>query len=297
MPRLRAPARQPAGGVRRHSGGQLSLPPPLPAPPDPVPRACRPPPPESADKAAGRSPLAPAPGNPGLTHLFFAAGIPGRRPRVRLRPRSAPARAPPPARARPPALLRCPAATAPRPGSARRPWARAPRATAAGAGSFSPAAAALRPLPPDVKQGGGGSAEAGGGTRRPAPRGAVTRRDPHASPLPVRWLGPPPLPVPCGPAPCSHDLRHRAGRWDRGGTPGPGKGNRTYPVFPKGPLRPTARAGRPGSGMGLRRSLRYGYRNEGRRATSRRVSEASLRGGPEWSYLDPQFCIVSWLDA
>lgn len=71
---------------------------------------------------------------------------------VRLCPRAA---ARPPARACLPALLRCPSATAPRPGSARRPWARAPRATAAGAGSFSAAAEALRHLPPDVRRGGG----------------------------------------------------------------------------------------------------------------------------------------------
>lgn len=59
-----------------------------------------------------------------------------------------------------------------------------------GAGSFSAAAAALRPLPPDVRRGGGVRVEAGGGTRRPA-RGtgtgteggrAATGHDPRGPP-------------------------------------------------------------------------------------------------------------------
>lgn len=83
------------------------------------------------------------------------------------------------------------------------------------------------PPPPDVRR--GGSTEVGGGPRRPAPEGAATRRDPHAYPLPARGLGPPPLPVPCRPAPCSRELRHRAGRWGGGGTPGPGTGESDSP--------------------------------------------------------------------
>lgn len=57
-----------------------------------------------------------------------------------------PARRRSPARARPPPLSPLPPPLGP--GSAPRPWARAPRATAPGAGSFSSAAAALRPLHP-----------------------------------------------------------------------------------------------------------------------------------------------------
>ena len=149
--------------------------------------------PESGDKAAtpeppGSDPKQPRPHSPLLRGLNPWAPPSRSAPTtVRPCPRAA-------ARARPPAQLRCPSATAPRPGSARRPWARAPRATAAGAGSFSAAAAALRPLPPDVRR--GGSTEVGGGPRRPAPEGAATRTPTRSPPG-----GSDPRPSPCPAAP------------------------------------------------------------------------------------------------
>lgn len=79
-------------------------------------------------------------------------------------------------RLRPPAsTLRLSCATAPRSQhGSRRPRARVRRSTAPGTGSFSAAAAALRPQPPDVRRG-GCRVVAGGGTQRPAQEGAATR--------------------------------------------------------------------------------------------------------------------------
>lgn len=167
-----------------------------------------------------RSPAALAPRHPSLTHLLLEVGVPGRRPRVRLRPRAARAR-----------LLRGPCATAPR-----------SRLGSAPVGSGSPRHRGgrrlflQRPPPrpsPDVKRGGGCRAGAGGGTRRPAQEGAATRCD---------------LLVPTA---CRRARSPAPARWGEGGTPDVARGKQTHMVCPRCLTRPTA-AGRLGSGRGLR---------------------------------------------
>lgn len=176
--------------------------------------------PKTGDKALPRSPAALAPRHPSLTHLLLEVGVPGRRPRVRLRPRAARAR-----------LLRGPCATAPR-----------SRLGSAPVGSGSPRHRGgrrlflQRPPPrpsPDVKRGGGCRAGAGGGTRRPAQEGAATRCD---------------LLVPTA---CRRARSPAPARWGERGTPDVARGKQTHMVCPRCLTRPTA-AGRPGSGRGLR---------------------------------------------
>lgn len=215
-----------------------------------------------------------------------------------------PARHRPPARARPPAR---PPPLSPLPpphgpGSARRPWVRAPRATAPGAGSFSSAAAALRPLPPDVRRGGGCRAEAGGGTRRPAPEGAATRRDLPAPPVPR--LRPPTPDPPRAPPPRASEWRSAPPRREVGRGRNSGHclgGDRTHLVFLKCTLRPTWERA-PGFRYGAEGSPRCSYRNEREQATSERVSEGGVQGKPRLLFwadqsglsFGPQFRFVSW---
>lgn len=166
--------------------------------------------------------MALAPCNPGLTHLFFAARISGRRPRVRLRPRSASAREPPPAR--PPARACPPCSAAPLP-----PPLGPARLGAPGLGLPAPPrrAPALSPPLPRLSATSpltsGGVGDVVGGRGRDAKARPGGGCDPHASLLPAWGLGPPPFPVPGRPAAPGRDLRHRAGRWGGGGTSGPSK--------------------------------------------------------------------------
>lgn len=149
-----------------------------------------------------------------------------------------PARRRSPARARPPPLSPLPPPLGP--GSAPRPWARAPRATAPGAGSFSSAAAALRPLPPDVRRGGGVERRPGAGREGRPRRGlrpAATRRPPSSPPA-----GSDPRP---SPRPAARRLGAAVCATAPGGGAGEGLralpwGDRTHPFFPKCPPRPAA---------------------------------------------------------
>lgn len=77
------------------------------------------------------------------------------------------------------------------PGSARRQWAPAPRATAADAGSFS---SGHHPAPPLTSSGEGGVELGPGAGREGPPRRGLRPAATCWSPLPAGGLGPPPLP-------------------------------------------------------------------------------------------------------
>lgn len=189
-----------------------------------------------------------------------------------------PARRRSPARARPPPLSPLPPPLGP--GSAPRPWARAPRATAPGAGSFSSAAAALRPLPPDVRRGGGSSggrgrdakAGPGGGCDPPRPAGPPAPRRRARTPAPPRAL------LPGASEPRSAPQRQEVGRGRDSGHCLGGIGlTRSFRSVPQG----QPRAGQLGSGMGLRSSPRCSSWNQRGQTTSGRASEGGVPGETE----------------
>lgn len=186
-----------------------------------------------------------------------------------------PARRRQPARARPLSFAVPSVSTALR---SRLASAWAPRATAPGAGSFSGAAAALRPLPPDVRPGGGVVSSGGRGRNARAvpgggcdpPRPAATRRPPSSSPP----AGSDPCPSPrlgvavCATAPgggAGEALRHCLG-----GT----RLTRSFRSVPQG--RP--RAARLGLGMGRRSSPRCSHWNQRGQAPRGEYPREGCRG-------------------
>lgn len=229
-------------------------------------------------KRRQRGPTAPAPREPGLTHLLRAARIPGAA--LALGSGRAPPRPPaPPASAAPTAAPRSRSAARPGSGSALLR-----------AGSFSAAAAAaLRPLSPDVRRGG-----VGGGRGRDAkarPGGGCDPRRPACAPPAVRpGARARALPVPGRPAPQTCGLRPGARGevgWRGGGAPSRGTGESDSPgrseVSP-GDLRRT------GLGNGAQR-LPTPYLQEW--AGAQGMKSRLLLRQTSWS-LRPQFCLLSW---
>lgn len=204
--------RAPARGAGRISDDQLS---PV-APPcalRPCPSSVRRPP----ARVGGQSGVSPEPSG-----SRPASPWPHSPPPRRRSPWTPPSRlAPTPGHPRPPARASSAAAVPPPlgPGSARRPWAPDPRATAAGAGSFSSDRHSAPPL----------TLRPGAGHEGPPRRGlrpAATCRPP----FPAQGLSPPPLPVTAWEA-----LRPLTGKED------------SPSLSEESPLGPTA-AGQPDSG-------------------------------------------------
>ncbi|XP_058390621.1 transcription initiation factor TFIID subunit 4 [Diceros bicornis minor] len=216
--------REAARGGRTKDLGRTAVPAAAaPCTPRPCPSRVRRPQPESGDKAAApglrpRAALASLTSSSRLESLGAALAF------ASDHGPPLPARRRPPALARPPPLPLC-----------HRPSGPA-RLGAPGLGLPAPPrrAPALSPpprlsAPSPLTSGGGVEQRPGAGREGPPRRGlrpAATRRPPRSR---AGGSDPQPLLVPCRPAPRSRGLRHSAGRWGGGGTPGIAMGESDSP--------------------------------------------------------------------